>query len=248
MKKVILLMAVLVGAAPAWAAVTVSANCDGDRVTVGYVTDGNNIRAFALDVTVDNGATITSVDDLSDDVYYVHPGSVQIDEQTGEITGSLVCDPCEYAGTLPGIGSYGITIEAGSLYVGEANAPDPCGVLFTFTVDRDCNVTLAENAIRGGANFKGVVMEDPYEYPEVTLVGCRAQVGPACQHCPYWALGDIDGSGWVNAADVVPIINNLGAPASANPCADLDKSGYINAADVVPIINNLGAGDGVPCP
>jgi len=72
--------------------------------------------------------------------------------------------------------------------------------------------------------------------------------GRACWECPFWSLGDADGSGFVNAADVVPIINNLGQPAWVNPCADLDGSGYINAADVVPIINNLGAGDGNICP
>jgi len=70
----------------------------------------------------------------------------------------------------------------------------------------------------------------------------------SCWDCPLWALGDVNGDGYVSADDIVPIINNFGKSASANHCADLDKSGYINAADVVPIINNLGAGDGTPCP
>jgi len=73
-------------------------------------------------------------------------------------------------------------------------------------------------------------------------------VEPYWRQCAYWAGGDVDGSGYVNAADVVEIINHYGEAARAYPQADLDGSGFIGAEDVVPIVNNYGEGDGMPCP
>jgi hypothetical protein len=72
--------------------------------------------------------------------------------------------------------------------------------------------------------------------------------GRACWECPFWALGDINGDGYVTAGDVGPIINYFGQTTSAYPCADLNGDGYITAGDVGPIINNFGAGDGNACP
>jgi len=236
MKKLIVVLVALIFAAPALATVTITCTADpccSGQVTVSYATDGNNIRAIGLDISADD-ANIVEVGDVNP-AYYIHPGSFDVED--GNIVGDVVADAGEYPGTQPGLGSGAITIEMGSAYVGEANAPDASGVLLTFKVDGDCNITLAENAIRGG-----IVMEDPDEEPAVVLNGCAVcytPPGPACWNCP---------NGYVNAADVVPIINALNQPASVNPCADLNKSGYINAADVVPIINNLLAGDGVPCP
>jgi hypothetical protein len=44
----------------------------------------------------------------------------------------------------------------GSSYIGEANAPPPTGVLFTFTITAECTITVEENVFR-----PGVVFEDP---------------------------------------------------------------------------------------
>jgi hypothetical protein len=72
----------------------------------------------------------------------------------------------------------------GSLYTTDANYYDPCdpnndsgynkkpgksGTLLKFYVGGDCNYFVTENALRGG-----IVMEDPYEIPNVTL--CSGQI------------------------------------------------------------------------
>ena len=251
MKKIFLLMVLLMLAGPALAAVTVTADCtygDVNECAIRYAATGNDVRAFALDITVDNDAKIISVGDGSSD-YYVNPGSVEVDDQ-GNISGSLVCDGEKYDGTLGGICTGGITTEQGSLYVGDANSPGGAGtgssgVLFSFKVDIDCNVTVVVNSIRGG-----VVMENPDEDPDLTIVdGCHLAPLPACWACPFWAKGDLDGDGYVTGGDVIPILNFFGQSTDNNNiCADVDKDGFITGGDVIPILNNFGAGDGVACP
>jgi len=249
MKKIILVMALLMLAGPALAAVTITADCnygDADECAIRYLATGNDVRAFALDITVSAGKII-SVDD-EDPNYYVNPGSVVI--VGGNITGSLVCDAVEYAGTKAGLNTDAITTEQGSLYVGDANSPGGAGtgssgILFSFKVDTSCTVDVNVNPIRGG-----VVMEDPDEDPGLVIVdGCALVVPPACWACPWWPKGDLDGDGYVTGGDVIPILNFFGQSTDNNNiCADVDKDGYITGGDVVPILNNFGAGDGVPCP
>ena len=178
MKKIVFALAVLLLAVPAWASVDVSCTCDGHEVTVIFDARSEadpNVRAFALNVTVDSGATIAGASNFSSD-FTIYPGSIDINGTTGNVdnAGSPICDPCVYDDTLGGIGTGGMTIEMGSLYVGEANAPDPCGVLLKFTVDTDCNVGFAGNVSRAGSN--GVVMEDPCATPTVNLGTCIAQI------------------------------------------------------------------------
>lgn len=175
MKKIIFALAVILLAAPAWASVDVNCTCDGDEVTVIFDARSEtdpNVRAFALDITVDSGAKITGASNFSSD-FTIYPGSIDINGTTGDVdnAGSPIGDPCVYGDTLGGVGTSGMTIEMGSLYVGEANAPDPCGVLLTFTVTEDCTVTLAGNVSRAGSN--GVVKEDPCATPTVNLGTCE---------------------------------------------------------------------------
>lgn len=189
MKRIFLLLTMVMLAAPAWAAVTITCttgtNQDCDKVTVGYTFDGNNVRAFALDITVDSGATISSMeaDNTVNADYDIYPGSIVI--VAGAVTddGSPICDPCDYPGvTQPGVGFGGATIEMGSLYVGlptGPNAPAASGTLCTFRVSADCNVTVAENTARAG-----IVMEDPDEDPSDNLpVGPVLVSGLPCPEC-----------------------------------------------------------------
>jgi hypothetical protein len=174
MRKFSLVLAVLVVlAGPAWATVTVDCDTEEDTVTVGYVTTGEMpVRGFALDITV-TGATITSASvDNSD--YWVYPGSIVIIDGEVNQPGSGVCDSGEYDGTCDGIGSNCMTIEMGSLYVGDGNKPDTSGTLCTFTVSETCeySVEITENTIRAG-----VVMEDPCTPSGLILSGCE---GPPC--------------------------------------------------------------------
>jgi len=139
------------------------------------------VRAFALDITVDGGATFESVFDYkigestSDDSGYgIFPGRFRefIDPNNPNWNHpdynplAWLEDP----GALPGLGSYGITIEMGSLYSGPENAPLVSDALLRFAVDFNgasrINVDLSLNVPRGG-----VVMEDASS-ADVDLIGC----------------------------------------------------------------------------
>ena len=221
MKKIVFALAVLLLAAPAWA--TVDCNCTtvvgSEVVTVIFDARSEadpNVRAFALNITVDSGAKITGASNFNSD-FNIYPGSIDINDTTGLVdnAGSPICDPCVYGDTLAGIGSGGMTIEMGSLYKkGTDPSPDPCGVLLTFTVDTDCTVTLAGNVSRAGTN--GVVMEDPCATPTVNLGTCEvtglecyagqpdyaeweAAGKPICWCYPRQCHGDADGLAQGNA-------------------------------------------------
>ena len=63
MKKLCGLLAVLLAASPVLAAVRITAQPDGNKVAICYATDGEKVRAFALDITVDKGL-ITGISDF----------------------------------------------------------------------------------------------------------------------------------------------------------------------------------------
>lgn len=252
LKRFALMIAVLLVASPAFAGVVIECTANGTEVTVSY--DNNDldpklIRAVALDITVDGGATISSVNDSSVD-YWVHPGSIAINDSNGNIDseGNLVADPCEYDDTLGGVGTAGITIEAGSLYEGDPNAPDSNGVLFSFVVSGDCTVSIAKNTARGG-----VVMEDPNTDADPHLVGCTVATKcfPSC-HPDYaewvsvgepnsWCYlrqchGDTDNNeseygppapfmfpqpkAWVTVEDITVLLAGYKQPYGGNPSVD----------------------------
>jgi hypothetical protein len=130
----------------------------------------------------------------------------------------------------------------GSLYVGEGNAPVDSGNLFTITVDKDCNVTVADNAARGG-----IVMENPQASSndnlpvvvDVNILNCSGicytgpdvlewqGVGKPTQWCnPYQCHGDADGqvntfgrgaTARVSSEDVAILIDGFRATYGGNP-------------------------------
>jgi len=116
------------------------------------------VRAFGLDITVSHGI-INSIGDLSFD-YWFYPSSTIIDPETGKVIdpGTPIVPP-DAPGALGGLGTSGMTIEMGSLYREDDpihnTPPSVTGVLFTFTVSAECDVTVAENSVLGG-----VVLED----------------------------------------------------------------------------------------
>ncbi|MDD5327664.1 MAG: hypothetical protein PHY02_07615 [Phycisphaerae bacterium] len=181
MRKIVLFFLVLLMAVPAMAVESnVAITCDDDAncVTVSYLSDANLIRAFGLDITVDNGATITKVE-MVDANYRIYPGQIVIDD------GTITDYNTPYApGSIPGSS---VTVEMGSLYTNDpCYESDPCagfgmqpglsGVLLKFYANVpgiDCNYYVTENGARGG-----VVMESPDEVPTVTL--CSGKISP----CP----------------------------------------------------------------
>jgi hypothetical protein len=208
MKKIVLALVVLMLASPAWAAITITATqvSDTNEVTITYANtehgngDANEIRAFALDITVDMGKTITSISNL-DPNYWVYPGTngIDINDTTGEVdsTGTPIADPCQAPGdTESGLGTSGITIEMGSLYVGAPNAPDGSGTLLNLVVNTatDCNVSIIGNAARAGTGSKpGVVMKVPSHVVLPTFVPGHLSFGPST----YTVSGQVtyEGSG-----------------------------------------------------
>ena len=215
MRKLSLILAVLVLTAPAWARVDITCEQVGDtnEVVVSYnVTEEepNKVRAFALDITLDNDVNITDVNTSANVNYTIFPGSVAI--SGGEVTdeGTAVADPCDYPqDTQDGLGSSGATIEMGALYSPPVdtspNAPPDYGVLLSFfTEEIDCNVTIELNVARGGVvltnpaaelvgdfNAPGVGAVPPYpvRFPIDCLIGGNA--GPLeFSDWEYWGKPD----------------------------------------------------------
>jgi hypothetical protein len=163
MKKIIVVLAVLLMAAPAMAVVEVSATDLGGPVLAIKFTNtaapGVKVRAIALDITADGGAKIIAVTDENAS-YDIHPGSIVIDpcnpldpgDGTIDQYGQALCDP-GYPGTQPGIGTQGVTIEMASL---TASGPQSDVAIIRVQTNGGCNVTVDENTIRGG----GFVMEN----------------------------------------------------------------------------------------
>jgi hypothetical protein len=188
MKKILFVLVALLFAAPAWAAVNITAAQDaGDKclaiISFDATGEPNLARAFSLNIQADNDANIVEVVLLSAD-YVIHPGSIVIDT-SGNVTdyGSPVAPQSDLpSDTLPGLDSNGVTIEMASLYApvgpGSPNAPAPSGDLISVRVDKECTLTITANVSRAGST--GVVMESPDEAVTVnlpapiTLTGCGA--------------------------------------------------------------------------
>ena len=175
MRKLSLLLAALLVATPAMAAVRIIVESEGSTAAVSYATDGEKVRAFALDITVDEG-TIDAITDFvrgestaDNPGYGIFPGNfaryITVDADTGEVTTwdpneyTPVADPCD-PGALSGLGTAGITVEMGALYYptddSSPNAPPDSGLLFKLTLSESATVTVALNEARGG-----IVLTDP---------------------------------------------------------------------------------------
>jgi len=172
--------------------VTVSCNDTGGgivEIRYGVFGEQSLVRAFALDITVSSGATIESVYDykvghstLVDPGYGIFPSRFRefIDPENPNWNDpdynplALPGDP----GALPGLGTYGITIEMGSLYSGAENAPLASDTLLRFAVDLHgrpwANVELSLNEFRGG-----IVLENGSSASDIDLTGCIITPEPA---------------------------------------------------------------------
>ncbi|MCK4751948.1 MAG: hypothetical protein KAS75_00780 [Planctomycetes bacterium] len=194
MRKIAFLLAVLLISVPALATVTITATQIGstNQVAITYVasSEPNLVRAFGLDITVTAG-TIEGISDYNtgecDSVnkgYGIFPGNIDVNTSDGSINDACSpVAPSDDPGALGGLGTSGITIEMGSLYV-DANAPGNSGTLCILTLglcpsETSATVNIAENTARGG-----VVLEDPSQDPTVNTVpgavtvSCECYIGP----------------------------------------------------------------------
>jgi hypothetical protein len=219
---------------------------DSGVVTVYFVDNScEQLRAVGLDITVDNDANITDVND-DNSAYWVYPGSIDINEK-GDIIGlgNCVADVCEFPdGTLPGLNSYGVTIEKGSLYVGDANAPVDNGVMLTLTVDKNCIITIAANEKRSG-----VVLEVPSAEPGDNLpIECEFSAGG----CPSCAGDGPPYDGTVTFQELVDALTDMGNNNYDNilendpnydPCFDWDGIPPWTFQDLVDFLTAMGNND-----
>jgi hypothetical protein len=213
MKKLMLVLAVMLMAAPAMAAVSITASdATGCTAAINYSSTGTLPRAFALDITVDGGATILSVDTTGAQPFNIYMGTIVIAADGTVTDNGTPVAPASAPGALGGIGTSGITIEMGSLYdktiVSNPAKPAASGLLIKVTVDKSCNLSLASNAIRGN-----VVLED------ATIVA-PTLTGTAIVCNPPVCKGDFDGDLFVTTDDLALMIASLRpfAPDYAYPC------------------------------
>jgi hypothetical protein len=184
MKKILFVLAALVFASPALADVNITAVQVGEpaegRVQISWdaSSETNLVRAFGLNVTLDNDANVVSATGMSTD-YWVYPGTIVIAaDGTITDTGSIAAEYDDLpSDTLPGPpDGNGVTLECASLYApvgpGSPNAPATSGILAELVVNKSCTLCISANVSRAGAT--GVVMENPDEvvtvnYPAVCL-------------------------------------------------------------------------------
>jgi hypothetical protein len=261
MKKIVLTLVVLLLASPAWAVDTVdiTAVADGNKVTISYASTGVLPRAFSLNIQLDDDATIVAVGDVNPD-FPIHPGTISIDLSGPEPVidyGTPVAPQSDLpSDTLPGLGTNGITIEMGSLYAptgpGSPNAPDPCGVLLSITLDppSDGNdtqtcLTFTGNVARAGS--KGVVLEDPALDPTVTVpVALSVCVDFPAPYPPCWDLltqchGDTNDDSTVNITDFFALKDSWtksDPDPLYNPCADFNRDYTVNITDFFTLKDN----------
>lgn len=247
MKKVIVALVLLGTAAPVLGDVVISVSGGPglNEATISYDagTEPNRVRAFALDIVVcdDPCVMIAEVNCVNSD-YYVYMGSIGIDS-SGTVTdwGSCRCSG-SYPGTLDDYNA--ITIEMGSLYVGEANAPASSGDLVILTlggceyIDDNVDIAVAENVIRGG-----VVMEDPDRVVTVVSPGGTVPVSLMCvdwgcqgpTECAGHGSGDGTCDGIVNLADLFALKAAFGMCSpwiGAECCSDYNNDECVNLGDL----------------
>ena len=259
MKKLILMLAVLLLAAPAMATdveITAVAGPGPNDVTVGFIATNvtEPVRAVALDVTVADANVVIADINCVNEEYGIYPGSISIDA-SGNVTNWGSC-----AGA--GMDSNLVATEQGSLYVG-ANTPAQSGDLFIITLggctvdeNGEVVVSITEDALRGG-----VVLEDPDVAAGVTLpADVTVTITAICDQGPDCCYGDISGpsgvpDGIVSTSDMGAMLGLLGAagppysvplPDASWECMDITgplgvPDGLISTADMGALLGYLGA-------
>jgi hypothetical protein len=223
MKRTLLIVAMLLIAAPAMAVRTVSVRARQggtpcSTVEVNYVCSGDaNVRAFALDISVDNGCKIKAIRDFNRGVsttkapcirgYGIFPGKFRdcpinpvdpcwADPNYNPISGNET----DTGGT--GLDTNKVIVELGALYSLDANSPTSSGVLFKLDVipphpAMDCNLFLALNSTRGGVvdiNGDSFVKDT-----NLTLVGNGTKVSFPDNY-PCWQPYTTRYTDWVSMA------------------------------------------------
>lgn len=216
MKKFIVSLAILALAVPAMAGITVSA-VDADLAGAGllcnisYATNDSQLpRAFGINVSLSDGATITAINSINQ-LFYVTPTTFQLVGTTPDWDKNNNPDSASYAVVAGGVGTSGMTLEMGSLYADNdpvhKTAPGTTGVICSFTVSKACTVTITEDGLRGGVvmedvslNVPGYVTLVPGNMVTASVVTCRDMLTTAQQtlYDRYVAAGKNPALTWCN--------------------------------------------------
>lgn len=237
MKKILALLTILAIVAPSMAVELAGVDNADLTGTVGYdATDETMPRAFAFDITVDNGAVITAIDAAFTGEgagFGIFPGTIEISAE-GVVTaaGTPVAPQSDLpSDTLAGLGTGGVTVEMGSLHVAGAG-PAATGNLFTVTVDKPCTVTITPNVSRGG-----IVLVDATKADFTSYSFEIAATGPECWGFARFGQGDSDGDGFIAFGDLQTL---MAAWGGYNACADFDKDGFVAFGDLQILMANWG--------
>jgi hypothetical protein len=254
MRRSLFLIMALLLAAPAMATVTITCTDEGGGggvCQISYIVSGEpaKVRAFALDVTVDNGATIESVTDYKPgegNKYGIFPGSIDLTDPNVPIWNDPIAPSSDPGAEGTGLGTNRVIIEMGSLYDPDVNSgPSDTDLLLKLGLGangaEDCNVAIVVETTRGG-----VVLENG-DAVGITSAGCKVafeEIPP----CWLWAAqcyGDCHGNdGDVDADDFLifkPAFGAVDPDPDYDPCADLDRDGDIDADDFLIFKPNFGS-------
>ncbi len=241
-----MIVAALAIATPAWATVNLGVTDLGGGVAAITYTRDVNVRAFALDINVGAGATITAISGYK--TGESKTGSLGYGIFPASFRDHIVnpADPCwadpNYNPVAPGadldaldgLGTAGITVELGSLYVmGGPNAPATSGTLCNITISGTGTVTvcIAANTTRGS-----VVKEDANN--ATTNLPVCGTVSFAPQYPACWdhtqCRGDATGDHQTTTLDFPAYRDSFfkSYPDPAyNPCGDFNRDGDVTTLD-----------------
>jgi len=249
MKRSLVLIMALLLATPALGTVDITCTDAGSgRLSISYnaSTETELVRAFALDITIDAGATFAAIDSNSftagqGNVYGIFPGSIDLTDPNTPVYGDPIAPSSDPGAAGTGIGTNRVIIEMGSLYEPNLSGPGTSGTLCTFQLegDTDCNVVIVAESTRGG-----VVLEDG-SIPSLNSPGCLVALGgwvyPDCWG--YSGTGyqtqchaDTDGNANVGLTDFYVFRDGWNKSYSdpdyiTNACADIDRDGSIGLTD-----------------
>ena len=183
LKKVLCLLVIFLSASFSFGTVIISCQDLGNHIVqLSYdaSSESSLVRAFALNIYASDGVFLaignyhTGESTASNPGYGIYPATINIGPDGTVIDfGDPLADPMD-PGSSGGIGTNGITLEFGSGYYDDENAPLASGVLCTFTVSEDCTISLAEEDTYRG----GVVLEDGTQVQAVCY-GCEVIPEPA---------------------------------------------------------------------
>lgn len=243
-----LFVAALLFATPAMATVAITTTDEGtgQQAKIQYSVSGESARARALsmDISVDNGCTILAIcnyktgeSTAASKGFGIFPGSINLADPENPVWGDPVA-PNTDPGAQGGLGTNAITVEMGSLYVEEVNAPGDAGVLFSIVISRtaaDCNVTVALNSTRGGIVLENGQVPSSISLPPSTYI----DLTPPCLGFAGRPWGDATGEGMVNIGDLMAVRKawmKSEGQCDYNVCANFVELGdQVNIADLMKV-------------